>query len=69
MVDVPVASLTSAIIPIDIVDLKAEDRKAEMSFRKMYQVAAWAISAATAVYFFNQASLVWLHQMQARLPP
>lgn len=70
-VDGPVATLTSsAIFPADIAEgLKAEDKKSEMALRKTHQAAAWAIRSANAASFFNRATLIWLHQMQARLPP
>lgn len=69
-VDGPVATLaSSAILPTKIAEgLKAEDRKAEMSFRKTHQVAAWVIRAATEASFFIRTSLIWLHQMQERVP-
>lgn len=70
-VDVPVASLSSSsIISTDIIDgLKSEERKSELAFRKIHQAATWAIKAATSTSFFNRASLIWLHQLQERLPP
>lgn len=41
----------------------------EVSFRKTHQVAAWPIKAATSGSFFNRTSLIWLRQLQERLPP
>lgn len=70
-VDAPVATHTSsAILPADIAEeLKAEDKKAEMILHKTHQAAAWQIRSATVASFFNQASLIWLRQMQGRFPP
>ncbi|XP_058052191.1 uncharacterized protein LOC131204695 [Ahaetulla prasina] len=66
-IDDPVAALTSILSSED--GLKPEDKKAEVALRNMHQAAAWAIRAATAASFFNRASLLWLRQMQARVPP
>lgn len=54
-VDAPVASLSSSsVISTDIVDgLQAEDRKAELSFRKAHQAATWAIKATMSTSFFS----------------
>lgn len=69
-VDPPVATLSSSsLMTSDMDGLKAEDRKMELGFRKAHQAAAWAIKAATATSFFNRASLIWLRQLQERLPP
>lgn len=69
-VDAPVAALSSSsVITSDVVDgLKAEDRKTELTFRKTHQAAAWAVKAATSTSFFTRASLLWLRQLQERLP-
>lgn len=71
LVDAPVAHLTSStVLSNDIADgLCTEDRKAELTFCKTHQAAAWAIKAATSVSFFNRASLIWLRQLQDRIPP
>ncbi|XP_060547808.1 uncharacterized protein LOC132711896 [Pantherophis guttatus] len=70
-VDPPVVSLSSsAVLSSDAVEvLKADERKTEVSFRKMHQAAAWAVKAATSASFFNRATLIWLRQLQERLPP
>lgn len=69
-VDAPVVQLTSSsVLTNNVADgLRTEDRKAEI-LRKNHQSAAWAIKAATLASFFNRASLIWLHQLQDRLPP
>lgn len=70
-VDMPVASLTSSVVISDDIleGLRMEDRKAEMSLRKTHQTTAWAIRAASSTSFFNRVSLIWLRQLQERLPP
>ncbi|XP_060550761.1 lamina-associated polypeptide 2-like [Pantherophis guttatus] len=70
-VDQPVTSLSSAsVISTDALDgLKAEDKRTEWAFRKAHQEAAWAIRTSTAMSFFSRAALIWLRQMQERLPP
>ncbi|XP_060542553.1 lamina-associated polypeptide 2-like isoform X2 [Pantherophis guttatus] len=70
-VDGHVAQLTSSsVISNDVLDsLRTEDKKAELSFHKTHQAAAWAIRAATSTSFFARASLIWLRQLQERLPP
>ncbi|XP_026558728.1 cleavage stimulation factor subunit 2 isoform X7 [Pseudonaja textilis] len=70
-VDAPVAALmASTVLPADPADdLKGEDKKAETTHRRTHQAAAWAIKAANAASFFNRTTLLWLHQMQARVPP
>lgn len=56
-VDDPVATLTSSsVLTGDVGEgLRIEDKRAEMSFRKTHQAAAWAIRAATSASFFNRA--------------
>lgn len=70
-VDKPVAALTSvALLPANAIDyLKADDKKAELTLCKAHQVAAWAVKATMSASFFNRASLLWLCQMQERIPP
>lgn len=70
-VDEPIAHLTSSsVISNDVLDgLRSEDRKADLSFCKTHQAAAWAIQVATSTSFFACASLIWLHQLQEQLPP
>lgn len=48
--------------------LKPEDRRSEHILVKGHQSAAWAIKASTASSFFNRAALLWLTQLQERLP-
>lgn len=48
--------------------LRAEDKRAELTLRKAHQVAAWAVKAPMTASFFNKASLLWLWQMQKRVP-
>ncbi|XP_034296175.1 lamina-associated polypeptide 2, isoforms alpha/zeta-like [Pantherophis guttatus] len=71
VVDPPIASLSSSsLLSSDALDvLKSEDRKTELSFRKEHQSLAWTIKTATATSFFNRATLLWLRQLQERLPP
>ncbi|XP_060550599.1 uncharacterized protein LOC117655455 isoform X2 [Pantherophis guttatus] len=71
VVDTPIANLSSSsLLSTDALDgLKSEDRKSELSFRKEHQALAWAIKTATATSFFNRATLLWLRQLQDRLPP
>ncbi|XP_058025328.1 uncharacterized protein LOC131191317 [Ahaetulla prasina] len=70
-VDTPIATLASSsnIIPSDAAEgLRTEDRRAELSTRKTHQAASWAIRSATAASFFARTSLIWLRQMQERIP-
>lgn len=71
VVDAPVANLSStSVLSTDSLDgLKADDRRAELAFRKAHQATSWAIRTATATSFFNRASLIWLRQLQEQLPP
>ncbi|XP_070798961.1 uncharacterized protein [Pituophis catenifer annectens] len=70
-VDAPVANLTaSSVISNDVADgLRSEDRKAEFTFRRTHNAAAWAVKAATSASFFSRACLIWLRQLHERLPP
>lgn len=70
-VDASIAGLTSlTLIPSNSMEcLKVQDKKAETSFHKTHLASAWAIKASTAASFFNRASLLWLHQLLARVPP
>lgn len=45
-----------------------EDKKTEMSYRRTHTSTAWAIRAVTSTSFFNRASLIWLKQVQQRIP-
>ncbi|XP_039221690.1 uncharacterized protein LOC120318319 isoform X1 [Crotalus tigris] len=71
MVDTPLTSLFStSTIPGDIAEaLKAEDEKFEFCLCRAHQASAWAIKAATSSSFFARASIMWLHELQALVPP
>ncbi|XP_039180626.1 DBIRD complex subunit ZNF326 isoform X2 [Crotalus tigris] len=71
MVDEPLASLVSSFtVSGDTAEaLKSEDKKAELNFRRTHQALAWAVKAAASTSFFARTSLLWLHQLQARVPP
>ncbi|XP_039184041.1 bifunctional arginine demethylase and lysyl-hydroxylase JMJD6 isoform X2 [Crotalus tigris] len=70
-VDTPLTSLFStSAIPGDMAEaLKAEDKKFEFSLRRAHQASAWAIKAATSSSFFARASIMWLREIQALIPP
>ncbi|XP_070806291.1 uncharacterized protein [Pituophis catenifer annectens] len=68
-VDDPVVALAPSTLLSNDDALKPEDKRGEYALRNMHQAAAWAIKASTAASFFNRASLLWLRQMQARVPP
>lgn len=62
-VDAPVAALalSTSLVTGDIADnLKAEDKKAELTLHKTFQAAAWAIKAATSASFFKRTTLLWV---------
>ncbi|XP_058017916.1 lamina-associated polypeptide 2-like [Ahaetulla prasina] len=69
-VDDPVLALASSsatlVEPEEV--LKPEDRKLEQALTKTHQAAAWGIRAATAASFFSRAVLLWLKQMQEKVP-
>ncbi|XP_032089936.1 uncharacterized protein LOC116519935 isoform X3 [Thamnophis elegans] len=69
-VDGPVAALASspALYNEAANNLKAEDRNTELMLRRAHQSAAWTINSAVAASFFNRISLLWLKEMQARIP-
>ncbi|XP_039183930.1 uncharacterized protein LOC120301160 [Crotalus tigris] len=69
--DTPLTSLFStSAIPGDMVEaMKAEDKKFEFSLRRVHQASAWAIKAATSFSFFARASIMWLCELQALVPP
>lgn len=71
IVDPPIANLcSSSLLSTDSLDtLKSEDRKSDLAFHKEHQTLAWTIKTSTATSFFNRASLLWLRQLQERLPP
>ncbi|XP_034289304.1 uncharacterized protein LOC117675085 [Pantherophis guttatus] len=69
-VDQPIAELSSssniAGPPED--SLRPEDRRLENSLVRSHQATAWSVKSAMAASFFNRASILWLRQLQARLP-
>ncbi|XP_058049789.1 uncharacterized protein LOC131203498 [Ahaetulla prasina] len=69
-VDDPVLALASSsatlVEPEEV--LKPEDRKLEQALTKTHQAAAWGIRAATAASFYGRAVLLWLKQMQEKVP-
>lgn len=68
-VDEPVMALASPSAALAEVEevLKLDDRKLQM-LRKAHQTAAWGIKVATAASFFTRASLLWLKQIQDKIP-
>ncbi|XP_034265608.1 uncharacterized protein LOC117661164 [Pantherophis guttatus] len=70
-VDAPVVALSSAspLTGPSEEFLRPEDKKFERSLVKDHQASAWSIQASLAASFFNRASILWLHQLQERLPP
>ncbi|XP_034262888.1 uncharacterized protein LOC117658879 [Pantherophis guttatus] len=69
-IDEPVAALACVNMITNDPDegLNPEDRKAEISLRKAYHAAAWGVKSATAASFFNRTSVLWLKELQARIP-
>ncbi|XP_013910711.1 PREDICTED: bystin isoform X2 [Thamnophis sirtalis] len=71
-IDTPLVALasSSSLVTGDIADnLEEEDKIAELTLRKNFQSAAWAIKAAASASFFNRTTLLWLRQLQKRIPP
>lgn len=70
VVDGPIVTLAPPSVMTDTPEdaLRPEDRRIEQSLRKAHQSAAWAVKASTAASFFNQASLMWLIQLQDKIP-
>lgn len=70
VVDPPVAALTSpanlAGAPED--NLRPEEKRLEQSLVKSHMASAWAARSALASSFFNRAAILWLRQLQDRLP-
>ncbi|XP_034296649.1 uncharacterized protein LOC117679126 [Pantherophis guttatus] len=69
-VDQPVAELSA---PTNLTGppeegLRPEDRRLEHSLVRSHQATAWSVKASLAASFFNRASILWLRQLQARLP-
>lgn len=48
--------------------LHPEDKKAELTLIKDHQASAWSIQASSAASFFSRASILWLRQLQERIP-
>ncbi|XP_060542672.1 neuronal membrane glycoprotein M6-b isoform X1 [Pantherophis guttatus] len=69
-VDAPVLALASPspVLGPPEESLPPEDRKTERSLIKGHQASAWSVQAASAASFFNRASILWLKQLQSRLP-
>ncbi|XP_070605563.1 lamina-associated polypeptide 2-like isoform X2 [Erythrolamprus reginae] len=69
-IDGPVVSLASPKFTSGDTDdaLKEQDRGSEVTLRKVHQAAAWAVKSALAASFFNRTSLLWLEQLQSRIP-
>ncbi|XP_060542718.1 ligand-dependent nuclear receptor corepressor-like protein isoform X7 [Pantherophis guttatus] len=70
MVDPPIVALTDYSHPTGAPEdsLRPEDKRAEKTLLKGHQTTAWSIQASTSASFFNWAALLWLKQLQARLP-
>lgn len=70
-VDAPVLALSSAspLTGPSEKCLHPEEKKAEKTLIKGHQASAWAIQASSVASFFNRATILWLRQLQARLPP
>lgn len=69
-VDQPVAALST---PSNLTgppedSLRLEDRRLEHSLVRSHQATAWSIKLTMAASFFNRASILWLRQLQDRLP-
>ncbi|XP_039201699.1 lamina-associated polypeptide 2-like [Crotalus tigris] len=72
MVDEPLATtfVPNFTSSGDIADfLTLEDKRAEYNFRKTHQASAWAVKAAISISFFARISVLWLRQLQAKVPP
>lgn len=48
--------------------LRPKDKKAERTLIKGHQASAWSVQAASEASFFNRASILWLKQLQKRIP-
>lgn len=70
VVDSPVAALASSTPSSGPAEesLRPEERKVERTVIKGHQAAAWASQAASAGSFFTRASIIWLKQLQKRIP-
>lgn len=48
--------------------VKAEGKRVEQTLQKAHQMAAWAVKASTTASFFTRTTLLWLRQMQEKIP-
>lgn len=69
-VDQPVAELSASsnLTGPPEESLRPEDRRCEHSLVRSHQATAWSVKASLAASFFNRASILWLRQLQAKLP-
>lgn len=69
-VDAPVVALSaSSNLPGPPEEnLRPKDKRSEQLLVKVHQASAWAVKAASSSLFLDRASLLWLWQLQARLP-
>lgn len=70
VVDPPVVALTNVTHPTGPTEdsLRPEDKRAEKTLLKGHMATAWSIKASTSASFFNRAALLWLKQLQSRIP-
>ncbi|XP_058021206.1 uncharacterized protein LOC131189221 isoform X2 [Ahaetulla prasina] len=70
VVDSPVAALVSPSVTAGPPEenLKPEDKRSEYSLVKTHQAVAWSVKSSLAASFFNRAALLWIKQLQERLP-
>ncbi|XP_013915016.1 PREDICTED: uncharacterized protein LOC106543505 [Thamnophis sirtalis] len=69
-VDLPVIALSSPNAPSAAPEeaLHPEGKKVEQTLVKGHQASAWVVRASTSASFFSRSVLLWLRQLQARLP-
>ncbi|XP_034282740.1 RNA-binding protein 33-like [Pantherophis guttatus] len=69
-VDPPIIALTNPVHPTGPPEdsLCPEDKRAEKTLLKGHLAAAWSIRVSSSASFFNRAALLWLKQLQDRLP-
>lgn len=69
-VETPVlALLSSSKIPGEPEEgLQPEDKRSEQSLKEAHQGNAWAIRSATTASLFNRVMLLWLRQLQEKVP-
>ncbi|XP_060547127.1 uncharacterized protein LOC132711664 [Pantherophis guttatus] len=69
-VDSPVVALSSSSPvsgPAEEV-LRLEDKRAERNLIKGHQASSWSVQASFVTSFFNRATILWLKQLQERIP-